>query len=810
MCFTVKTIMKKQSLYLLAFLIAFSSIAQSLTGKVKDNKGTTIPGCRVYVAGLSKKINVETDADGNYKLSNLPQDTLLTIVAHAYFLPTLKPSTYKLTVRNSRNYKYDFSLVSSSQADTLEVAVIEKDIKDKERTDNSAITVDGETAQQANQAFDDIKNVISTFTGASSTSELSSEYTVRGGNFDENLVYVNGIPIYKPFLTKSGQQDGLSFPNPALVKNLTFYGGGWNSSFGDKLSSVLDVEYKKPEEFGASLTAGILGGSIHMEGTNENKRLTYLVGARLKSSQYLLNTLPTQGEYQPRFYDVQSLIEYEIDTNRYTTIGILTTYAKNTYFFAPTSQETSFGTNTQVLKLRVGYEGSELLEYDIYQSVIKLHREQSERLQHNVVLSTMYTKEREFQDIEGGYQFCDVIDNPDVSELNQCLDARGVGTRYNYSRNLLEGTIINARYDGELLPDSGSTTFAWGVNVSQELIEDDVYEYGYADSASYIELTHYVESKNKMNSYRPNAYVQGSTYLNDTILKKLTYGVRLGYWTYNQQVLVSPRIQYAWKPVKFLKKERDVIYKTALGIYQQPPFYRELRAPDGTLNKEIKAQSSVHFIVGRDHNFQQWKRKFKFTSEAYVKYLWNVIPYDVENMRIRYFAENSAKAYVIGTDFRVSGEFIDGEESWFGLSFMSAREDIEEDNKGYIRRPSDQRMTFNAFFQDHLPRRPSLKMNLNLAYSTGLPFGPPDDLVNRNVFTATSYRRVDIGFSKLILKKNETRKFESIWIGLNILNVLGVKNVVSYSWIADTNGLEYAVPNHLSGRFLNVRMIIKL
>lgn len=292
------------------------------------------------------------------------------------------------------------------------------------------------------------------------------------------------------------------------------------------------------------------------------------------------------------------------------------------------------------------------------------------------------------------------------------------------------------------------------------------------------------------------------------MLRKISYGLRIGYWSLNKQVLISPRIQYAWEPKqKNDTIQKDLIYKIAVGIYQQPPFYREIRNQKGEINESVKAQSSLHTIIGRDLNFNKWKRKFKFTTEAYFKYLWNVIPYDVENMRIRYFAENSAKAYIMGTEFRISGEFIDKEESWFGLSFMSAKEDIEGDGKGYIRRPSDQRMTFNAFFQDHLPNRPSLKMNLNLSYGTGLPFGPPNDLKNRNVFSAPSYKRVDIGFSKLILKK---KQFESLWIGINILNVLGVKNVISYNWIADTDGLEYAVPNHLSGRFLNLRMIIKL
>lgn len=791
--------MKNVFLIILIFSFPFFSFSQNgiLEGKVIDKNGP-IPQCMVSIKGT--KIFTYSSNDGFYQFKNLPQDTLLSfITTYIGYFSNIHQTTLK-------DQKQIHTFILKESISLIDTVTIKQQVKDQRRTEVSSTTLDGDNAKKNIGPSDDISNVIKSQASVNSNNELSSEYSVRGGNFDENLIYVNGIPIYKPFLTKSGQQDGLSFPNVDMVQNLTFYAGGWNANYGDKLSSVLDVTYRKPTKFKASATVGLLGGSIHTEGKYKN--LTILLGARLKNSQYLLNTLPSQGEYRPRFFDLQSLIEYTIDTNRYTTIGILSTYAQNSYFFAPSTQKVSFGTSQKVIQLRIGYEGSELLKYNSYQNAIKFHREQTKYLHHNIIFSSMYTKEREFQNIEGAYQFCDVIDNPDVSSLNECLDARGIGTRYDYSRNQLEGTILNLQYDGELLADSGNTSFAWGIQISKEVINDKLYEYAYQDSSEYINITHFLESENNLDTYRPNAYIQGSTHLSDSLLRKISYGVRIGYWSLNKQVLVSPRVQYAWEPKqKNDTIKKDLIYKIAVGIYQQPPFYREIRNKEGKINENVKAQSSVHSIIGRDLNFKKWKRKFKFTTEAYFKYLWNVIPYDVENMRIRYFAENSAKAYIMGTEFRISGEFIDKEESWFGLSFMSAKEDIEGDGKGYIRRPSDQRMTFNAFFQDHLPNRPSLKMNLNLAYGTGLPFGPPNDLKNRNIFSAPSYKRVDIGFSKLILKK---KQFESLWIGINILNVLGVKNVISYNWIADTDGLEYAVPNHLSGRFLNLRMIIKL
>ncbi len=790
-----------RSLFVCVFVVlSFLAKAKELKGKVIDETKEGIPGAFVSIKGNRQK-STYTDNIGYFLISDLKEDSIEVVVSSV----GSKSRTFPVILNKNQDTTFVLLSLFSNVVIIDSAATI---IVEKKRTEVGATTVDGKPIETTNQGTDDISNIIKVIgNGVRGNNELSSEYTVRGGNFDENLVYVNGIPVYKPFLTKSGQQDGLSFPNPNLVKGLTFYGGGWSSKYGDKLSSVLDVDYKRPEEFKASVTAGMLGGAAHVEG--KYKRLSVLAGARLKSSQYLLNTLPTSGEYRPRFFDVQSLIEYELDTNRHTTIGILTTFARNSYYFEPSTQQVSFGTSDKVLQLRIAYDGSELLEYDLYQSAIKFYREQSKNLRHTLIFSTMYTQEREFRDLEGGYRFCDIFNSPDISATNECLDARGVGTRYEYARNSLEGSIFNVKYDGELLhlDDSSNTSLHWGVQVSRELIEDDLYEYTYQDSSNYIDITSIYEAKNTLKSFRPTAYVEGVTHFNDTITRKLTYGVRLGYWSYNQQFLVSPRVQYAWEPTK---TKKDLIYKVALGVYQQPPFYREMRNLVGEINENVKAQSSVHSIVGRDLNFMRWNRRFKFTSEAYFKYLWNVIPYDLDNMSIRYFAENNATAYVMGTDFRISGEFIDGEESWFSLGFMRAREDVEGDGKGYIKRPSSQLMSFSAFFQDHLPNRPSLKMNISIVYNTGLPFGPPNDLANRNSFTATAYRRVDVGFSKMILKKEGKKSFESLWIGLNVLNVLGVKNVVSYNWVADTDGFEYAVPNHLSGRFYNLKMILKI
>jgi hypothetical protein len=535
-----------------------------------------------------------------------------------------------------------------------------------------------------------------------------------------------------------------------------------------------------------------------------------------------LGTLDIKGEYLPRFTDIQSYITIDLskkpftqsDTSRLkqlsfqpkTTLGILLSYARNRYFIQPVSRETTFGTLEQVFKLFVAFGGQELLNYDMYQNGIKFTHQPNARFTFNVIASAMQTSEREYTETEGAYRLCDVDQVPGSGRFNQCIATRGAGSLYTHIRNRLQARIFNFESRSKYEPDNRNY-IEWGLKYGYENIDDQLEEYTFIDSAGYVRMSESFATDIQLQTNRYSGYVQHSFIWSPE--HTLTYGIRLGYWNLNKQVLFSPTVQYAFKP----NWEKEIIFKAAAGIYRQPPFYRELRNRSGELNTNLKAQSSFHAIIGAERVLKLWGRDFLFSSEAYYKYIWDAVAYDVENVRLRYYANNDTRAYAWGADFRLSGEFIKGAESWFSLGVLSTREDLSFDSNGYVRRPTDQRVTVGAFFQDHLPNNPTVRVYMNLVYGTGLPFSPPQILKYRSAFTAPSYRRIDLGFSKILSFKDKTRgigKFtQSIWLGAEVLNVVGARNTISYTWVTDIQRRQYAVPNTLSARFLNIRMMVK-
>jgi hypothetical protein len=800
-----------QKLTLLLFFSLFSGALYSQTAVVKgqlmDEDGNALGHASISVSGSA--YGTSANEKGVFYLK-VPSDKDITLV-----ISYTGKKTKIIPLRLSENQEY--ILNQKLEADVLIDLVIVKEKNDQskeERGQVSTIRLDPKLPKYLPSPFGDFNKILATLPGVQSNSELSTQYAVRGGNFDENLVYVNDIEIYKPFLVKSGQQEGLSFVNPDMVSQVDFSAGGWQSRYGDKLSSVLAVKYKEPKKLKASATLSLLTASLHIENASKNRRVSYIVGLRQKSAQYLLNTLPVKGQYKPKFYDVQSYISFDLtkrkdstDFEKRTTLGILSSYSNNRYFVRPTSQETTFGTLDQLKMLSVQYEGQEVLEYTTYQTGIKLSHIFSDKVKTDFILSGMNTTERENSDVFGAYQLSDIVADPNSPNFNTSSVVIGSGGLFDHARNKLQANIINFLHRGYYSRNSRNR-FEWGIGESHESIQDKLNEYSFLDSANYVNITKYYKTSANLNSFRTQAYLQHSYDIDSC--HSLTYGVRLNYWTLNKQLLISPRLQYAWKPVW----KRDVVFKLGTGIYQQPAFYRELRDRQGVVHPGVKAQSSFHFILGSDYAFKGWGgRPFKFITEIYYKYLWNVIPYDVDNVRLRYFGTNTAKAYAAGSDFRISGEFIKGVESWFNLGLLTTKEDVEGDNKGYIRRPTDQRVTASIFFQDHLPRNPSIKVYLNLVYGTGLPFGPPNSLNNRAALSGAQYKRVDIGFSKLLTFVNKDiskgKSFESVWISAEVLNLLGARNTISYMWITDVNSIQYAVPNTLSQRYLNIRMIAK-
>ena len=795
---------------LLLFLSCQKTIAQVaiIKGTIHGEDGEKLHNTEVtWVEG---NITVPSNDKGNYSIIVTPG--IVTIKIHYI---DYKDQIFSIEIKSGEKITKNIDL--KTEIKSLEAVTVEGKGSDPFRNEVSTLKINPKSVKYLPSAFNDFNKILATVgLGVVSNSELSSQYVVRGGNFDENLVYVNDMEVYRPFLVRSGQQEGLSFVNPDLVSNIEFSAGGWQPKYGDKLSSVLAIKYKEPKKFKGSATAGLLGFAAHIENVSKNKRASYNIGVRNKSSQYLLNTLPTKGEYRPKFYDIQSLITYDLSKRRdsstlkikkRTTLSLLTTYAINKYAILPTKSQTTFGTTDEALRLEVVFDGKETMNYNTIQNGLKLSHENIEKkIKLDFIGSFMHSTERELFDIETIYKLCQVETAQGTADFNACILSKGAGSNFRHARNELKATVISLSHKGQLDWNS-KNQLLWGITESNEIIKDKLAEYAFSDSAQYVTITDKINSNIDLNSFRTQAYVQNN-WRPDSV-HVVTYGARASYWSLNKQLLISPRLQYALKP----KWKKNIVFKIATGVYQQPAFYREMRSYTGVLNKNIKAQTSYHIIVGSDYNFLVWNRRFKFITEVYYKYLTNVIPYDMDNVRLRYYGKNNATAYATGVDFRVSGEFIKGEESWFSLSFLDTKEDVKDDNRGFIRRPTDQRITAGIFFQDHIPNNPTLKMYLNFVYGTGLPFGPPKSEIFRSKFKGPTYNRVDIGFSKLIsFRDNEKLKkkgLESLWISLEVLNLLGKANTISYTWIKDFDNNQYAVPNTLSARFVNLRMIAR-
>lgn len=807
----------------------------TVTGTLRDASGQPLELAVVGIEGQPG--GATTTAEGNFSLSVRVAPTgptLVLVVRRLGYLSLRVPLTLpasasqplRLTMRlDARALGGVRVLGRADQADTREQVSITR--------------LDPRSAKEIPSPFGDFNAILKTLPGVASTNELSSTYNVRGGNYDENLVYVNGFEIYRPFLVTSAQQEGLSFINPDMVKQVEFSSGGWQPKYGDKLASVLSVEYKTPEKFAASLTGSLVGGAAHAEARSADGRVSYLAGIRYKNAQYVLNSLKqAQGGYNPTFYDAQAFVTIGLgkkDDLQRTTLGLLGVVAHNDYRFSPETGQATFSTGAnQFTRVFIAYDGRERMQFDTYQTGLNLKHNFSSRLQMELLGSALISREYEFRDVEAAYRFADINRDPTSPDFNQTVRERNIGAQFKHSRNFLTARIFTAETRGRWTP-TGAHTVRWGAKIGREKIQDTLDEYSFADSAGYVPDARRLRLRSdlSLNSTRSQGFVQDTWSLDS--LRTITYGARAHYWSTNGQFVISPRVQFS----QISRSHPNRSFKAAVGVYYQPPFYRELRdqqtvqlgVQQAFLNPELRAQKSYHFIVGKEISFRQYGRPFKFSAEAYYKYLTDVVPYDVDNVRLRYFAKNDARAYAAGVDTRLSGEFVKGAESWFSLGILTTREKIAGDSlnildsngnkigrepKGYIRRPQDQRVNVGIFFQDHLPDNPSVRGYVNVVYGTGLPFSPPNqpDLRGTNALE-TSYKRVDLGFSKVISLKSEASPrahfytFESLWLGLEILNVLGANNVAGYSYLQDVNGVTYSVPSYLSQRLVNLRMIAR-
>ena len=806
-----------------------------VTGTLRDANGQPLELAAVGVEGQPGGAN--TTAEGRFSLSvrvPAPGQAVELVVRRLGYLPLRIPlrlpadanKPLSLTMRLDTTALGGVKVTGrSDQADTREQVSITR--------------IDPRQAKEIPSPFGDFNAILKTLPGVVSNNELSSTYNVRGGNYDENLVYVNGFEIYRPFLVSSAQQEGLSFINADLVKQVEFSSGGWQPKYGDKLASVLSVEYKTPEKFAASLTASLVGGAAHAEARSANGRVSYLAGVRYKNAQYVLRSLKQQqGGYNPTFYDGQAYVTIGLgrkeDVQR-TTLGLLGVVAHNDYRFSPETGQATFSTGTnQFTRVFIAYDGRERMQFETYQGGLNLKHDFSSRLQAELLGSALISRELEYRDVEAAYTFADINRDPTSPQFNQTVRERNIGSQFKHSRNFLTAQIFTAETRGRWTPGVNHTV-RWGAKVGREKISDRLDEYSFADSADFVPDARRLRLRSDLGllSTRSQGFVQDTWNLDS--LRTLSYGVRAHYWTTNGQLVVSPRVQLS--AISHSHPNRS--FKAAVGVYYQPPFYRELRdqttirqgVQQAYLNPELRAQKSYHFILGKEIAFKQFGRPFKFSAEAYYKYLTDVVPYDIDNVRLRYFAKNSARAYAAGFDARVSGEFVRGAESWFSLGVLTTRENLAGDSsnvldadgkvtgreaKGYIRRPQDQRLNVGIFFQDHLPHNPSVRGYVNLVVGTGIPFSPPNEPDLRGTSALTNaYRRVDLGFSKVIGLKNinapkpHVYSFESLWLGLELLNVLAANNVAGYSYLQDVNGVTYSVPNYLSQRVVNLRLIAR-
>ncbi|MCK5028417.1 MAG: carboxypeptidase-like regulatory domain-containing protein [Bacteroidales bacterium] len=809
---------------ILILFFAFPSMAQnvvSFEGKVIDVEGNSIESA--HIRNMSNNTGVISDKDGHFYLK-IPQNKNVSIQVSC-----IGYAAKSFTVNSKTDQVSNFNIILEiSDYDIGEVSVT-----GELSPESNLIKIEAKHIELNPDISGNLESLIKTMPGVSSNSELSSQYSVRGGNFDENLVYVNGIEIYRPMLVRSGQQEGLSFLNSDMVSSIHFSSGGFETRFGDKMSSVLDIRYTRPVDFAASVTLSFLGGAVHVEDASKNGKFTYNTGFRYKTSQYVLNSLETKGDYNPEFYDFQTYFTYKV--NNKLDFDFLGYYSLNSYQFVPVNRKTSFGTIDEALNLNIYYDGNEKDRFETYLGAFTSNYNPNENLSFKLIFSAFRTYEEETYDIQGQY-YLNELDNTIGSDTyGDSIMNIGVGTFLNHARNYLTASVYSAFFKGGYY--KSNNRLRWGAKYNYEVIDDVVNQWEMLDSAGYslpnngstIELYESARATNIIYSNRVTGYVQ------NTYNKKLynnadfyfNIGVRANYWDFNKELNVTPRMSISYKP----DWKKDMLFRFASGFYYQPPFYKEMKNADGVVNPDIKSQKSIHFVLGNDYNFSAWNRPFKVTTEIYYKILNDLIPYKIDNVHLEYSAENMAKGYAYGIDFKINGEFVQGIESWASLSLMQTKEDIDGDfyydyegqliEPGYYARPTDQLVNFSMYFQDYLPMNPSYRMNLSLHYGSRLPFSSPEKDRYDQVYRMRPYKRVDMGFSKVIIKKDKEFKtgsflnvFEDMWISFEIFNLLDINNTISYMWVKTVsnqagNASQYAVPNYLTSRRFNLKLTIK-
>ncbi|MFV8367643.1 TonB-dependent receptor [Flavobacterium sp. XS1P27] len=810
------------------FLVSLPLLAQTarIKGVILDKNNQPVDNVNVSYSS----IGTQSNKNGFYDLKVPANEKVTLVFTHV--------SLKKITVIFSldTNEQKEFNPVMSDQEEQMGEVIV---TSNNRKLIQGVATIEPEMIRKIPGANAGIENILKTLPGVNSNNELSTQYAVRGGNYDENLVYVNEIEVYRPFLIRSGQQEGLSFTNTDLVQNVDFSAGGFQAKFGDKLSSVLDITYRKPVKFGASLEASFLGGSLSVDAVSKNKKWSAVTGVRYRNNNLLVKSQETQTNFTPSFADIQTNINYQASAKwQWSFLGNI---SQNKYQYQPLTRQTNFGTIDNPMALTVFYEGQEKDKYDTYFGALKTTFNVSDNFTLKFIGSVFHTLEQEYFDIFAQYRLGEVDSSIGSETFGEVAFTRGIGSQLSHARNDLDALIVNTEIKG--FHDWKENQFEWGIKYTRESIRDRIIEWEVIDSAGFSLNPPIIDLPKNDQPYSPytgplvpyqniratnfNSINRFSGYGQWSLKSNIgssevwyNAGIRLHNWEVTgsdiagkSQITFSPRAQFAIKP----DWEKDMVFRLSGGLYHQPPFYRELRDSDGIVQPNTKAQQSVHVVFGNDYSFKMWNRPFKLVSELYYKSLTDVNTYTIDNVRIRYAANNNATAYAQGLDVRLNGEFVPGTESWFSFGYLKTEENSND--KGYIARPTDQRLKFGLLFQDYMPNIPSIKLYLNLVYNTGLPGGSPsyvDPYLYQN--RLNDYRRVDVGFSKVFIDNTTVKKnmgwfknFKELAIGLEIFNLFDNQNAITNTWVRDVYSKnQYAIPNYMTTRVFNLKLTARL
>ena len=789
---------KKIMILLMAWAFSINAIAQTFTlrGKVTDEDQNPVE--LATVACLKQGKVAMTSLKGEYSLKLQSADSVVIQVSMIGY------KTKTRVLRKPRGVQTLQMVLHEDNKMLSQVTITGQKIQ----TSQTQELKTEQLKQMPSATGNAVEELIQSQAGVSTHSELSSQYNVRGGSFDENSVYINNVEVYRPFLVRSGQQEGLSIINPDMVEKIGFSTGGYEAKYGDKMSSALDITYKRPKKFEATAAMSLLGASAYVGFSN--KKLAWANGLRYKTNKYLLGSLDTDGEYKPSFLDYQTYLSYK--PNKRWTIDFIGNISDNHYDFTPTDRETSFGTMENVKSFKVYFDGQEKDLFRTYFGTFSITRHFGDSTSVSLLGSAFSSKEQERYDIQGQYWLTQ-------TETSENL---GVGTYFEHARNYLKSNVASVKL--MVRHKTKRHTIEGGLTWKTESVKERSVEYEMRDSAGYsiphngkdLYMIYSLKAANSLKANRIEGYLQ-DTYrfrgANQETLYTLNYGVRFSHWNFNKETIVSPRVSLGIVPAF----NQDLTFRLATGLYYQAPFYKELRDTStvngvtiAELNKKIKSQRSIHFIGAVDYRFKLNNRPYKFTAEAYYKALGNLVPYSVNNVKVVYYGNNECSGHAAGIDLKLFGEFVPGTDSWISLSIMDAKMKL---NGKSIPLPTNQRYGINMFFTDYFPGTDRWKMSLKLAYADGLPFSAPHKELESNSFRAPAYKRADIGMSYRALN-NEDRKmkkspFKNIWLGIDCLNLFGINNVNSFYWITDVTSHQYAVPNYLTGRQINARLLFE-